>query len=310
MGRILETLRHPQGRPNGTLPRTEVYTSVDGPDIGPSVPETISFIEVGPQRSMEASADVLATLSMPKSSQHQSAPSSQPASPEMAENTSPGIATEPAILRPSRLAPELISYHQPRHQLSQQYDQLLRSLLVSAPSPKTKVLLFSGARPGCGTTTVLLNLGITAALHHHLRVVVVDGNQRRPNLAKFLELREAVGLRDVLTGGVSLDQAIQETDQPNLFALSAGAPGAASGMRYVAETLRSLLRQLRKRFDLVLVDGPRWDGQPDVVLLGSACDGVYLVVSESEVESPQVDELYQSIPEQGAVLAGCILAGC
>ncbi len=73
--------------------------------------------------------------------------------------------------------------------------------------------------------------------------------------------------------------------------------------------MRSLLRRLRQQFDLVLVDGPRWDGQQDVVLLGTACDAVYLVVAEGEAESSQVGDLYVAIPAQGARLAGCILAG-
>jgi receptor protein-tyrosine kinase len=132
-------------------------------------------------------------------------------------------------------------------------------------------------------------------------------------VAARLGLAETGGLREVLRGGLTLEKALRETDQANLFALTAGQISAGNqptvGVRLVSETVRSLLRQLRQRFDLVLVDGPRWDGQSEVVLLGSAADAVYLVVSEDEVESAQVDELYQSIPQQGGRLAGCILAG-
>jgi Mrp family chromosome partitioning ATPase len=71
--------------------------------------------------------------------------------------------------------------------------------------------------------------------------------------------------------------------------------------------MRSLVRDLRQRFDLLLVDGPRWDGRPEVVAAGAACDAVYVVMPETEAESPQLDHLFQVIPEQGARLAGCIL---
>ena len=106
---------------------------------------------------------------------------------------------------------------------------------------------------------------------------------------------------------------MQPTEQANLFALTAGSPtpnslrDAGSGMRFVAETMRSLLRQLRQRFPLVFVDGPRWDGRPEALVLAAACDAVYLVVPEQEAEMPQTDALLQLIPKQGARLAGCIL---
>jgi Mrp family chromosome partitioning ATPase len=116
-----------------------------------------------------------------------------------------------------------------------------------------------------------------------------------------------------------VETALQETDQINLWALPAGqaeplpagrtAAVPEAGPRFLAETLRSVFCQLRQRFDLILVDCPRWDCQADVVLLGTACDSVYLVVPEDERESPQVGELFQLIPEQGGHLAGCIVAG-
>ncbi len=53
-------------------------------------------------------------------------------------------------------------------------------------------------------------------------------------------------------------------------------------------------------FDLVAVDGPRWDGRPDIVAIGVACDAVYVATPETEAEMPQVDQLIQVISEQGA----------
>ena len=78
-------------------------------------------------------------------------------------------------------------------------------------------------------------------------------------------------------------------------------------MHFVAETLPSLLRQLRQRHSLVLVDGPRWDGNAEVSALSAACDAVFLVAPESEAETPHTDALLKLIAEQGQHLAGCIL---
>jgi len=58
---------------------------------------------------------------------------------------------------------------------------------------------------------------------------------------------------------------------------------------------------------MVLVDGPRWDGRPEVVALGCACDAVCLCMPEAEQHRPETTDLLQIIPEQGAILCGCVL---
>jgi Mrp family chromosome partitioning ATPase len=136
----------------------------------------------------------------------------------------------------------------------------------------------------------------------------VDANLRRPGIAPKLLLAESPGLHDVLAGTSPLAAAIQETEAINLFALTTGSAGADMGLRIVAATMRSLVRELRRRFQLVLIDGPRWDGRPEVVAAGVVCDSIYVVTPEAEAESPHVDQLLQVIPEQGGRLGGCVLS--
>ena len=204
-------------------------------------------------------------------------------------------------------APELIAYHQPHHSLSGQYRVLVDGLLAALPAEQARVLLFSASAAGVGTTTVLLNAAITLARQTERRVAVVDAHLRRPALAGRLGLAEKPGLREVLGGQLKLENALRTTGVANLSLLAAGDAEAASSVRLAGEGMRGVLRQLRERFDLVLVDGPRWDGRPEVVALGCACDAVYLCLPESEQDKPETVELLQVIPEQGAALCGCVL---
>jgi Mrp family chromosome partitioning ATPase len=205
-----------------------------------------------------------------------------------------------------------VTFHAPEQPAAEQYRGLLAALL---PLPGVRggergpVLLFTACRSGAGATTIVLNVALTAAHQGRRRVVVVDGNLRRPAVARRLGLPAVPGVREVLAGTAGLDRALQPTEQDNLLALTAGLAASGPGTRFVAETTRSLLRQLRQRADLVLIDGPCWDGGPEVSALGPAADAVFLVVPEQEAEGPEADALLQAIPEQGARLAGCVLAG-
>jgi Mrp family chromosome partitioning ATPase len=203
-------------------------------------------------------------------------------------------------------AAELVAYHQPHHAISGQYRAVVAGLLGVLPAEQAHVLLFTSAVAAAGTTTVLLNTAITLARQGG-RVVVVDAHLRRPAVAERLGVPEAPGLRDVLANRLPLADAVRGSGLPNLSVLAAGHSAAASPVRLAGEGMRSVLRQLREQFDLVLVDGPRWDGRPEVVALGCACDAVYLCLPEAEQAAPEITELIQIIPEQGAALCGCVL---
>jgi Mrp family chromosome partitioning ATPase len=265
--------------------------------------EEIPFIEVGPRKSMEASPSVLAyrhDVAVPSLLLRAGTKSDE-------EPRCVQFRAVPYQAKRSSLAPELVAYHAPNQPAAQQYSDVLDSVLkASAASARPSALLFTSVSLGSGATTALLNAAITAASQLRQRVIVVDANFRRPAVAERLGLSSTPGLREVMAGAVALDEAIQATEQANLFALATGVR-TASGVRFVAETLRSLLRQLCQRYPLVFVDGPQWDCKPDVTALGAACDAVFLVVPESEAETPQIDALVQLIPTQGARLAGCIL---
>jgi Mrp family chromosome partitioning ATPase len=287
------------------------------PDQPPSEEAEVPFIEVGPKRVVvEASPSVLASIEAAR----QAAAPAQPAPVAPSTSLRPAAPAAPAkvVFRPlperppatrSVLAPELVAYHAAGQPASAPYGDLLDAILArrpAAPGLEYKALLFTASVSGAGTTTALLNVAISAA-RRGSRVLVIDANLRRPAAAERLALPDAPGLREVLAGALPVERALQHTAQEGLLALAAGGPAGVSGAAPGVETFRSLLRGLRQRFDLVLVDGPRWDGCADVAVLAAACDAVYLVLPGPEGEAPGVDELLRVIPEQGARLAGCIV---
>jgi Mrp family chromosome partitioning ATPase len=138
-------------------------------------------------------------------------------------------------------------------------------------------------------------------------VIVVDAHPRRPAVAERLGLPAAPGLAEVLAGTLSLQRAVQETGLTNLRALTAGQPRPAGSTRLAGEAMRAVLRHLRQRYDLVLVDGPVWDGRPDVLTLGSASDALYVVLRQSDAGTPVADDLVEVIPQYGCPLRGCVL---
>ena len=302
MARIREKLRHG----GSSAPFAPTIATLDGEfvetETAEETPEPMPFIEVGPRRYFEASADVLAATPPP----------SALSGPHNA------LLRTPTPAAPKRgLAPELVAYHAPGQPSSARYSELLVSLLeagrVRAGVP-CRTLLLTAARAEIGTTTVLLNLAISAA-RRGLRVVVVDANLRRPAIAERLALPTSPGLTDVLAGEVALEDALQATAQDNLAMLAAGSPTALLADE---ASLRDIVLALATEFDLVLIDGPRiehplpaagraWDSRA-ASLLGTACQAMYLVVPTAETESVAMMELTAGLAARALPLAGCIVA--
>lgn len=299
MGRMLETLR--QGK-TGAAPASEEKPVAPLRAVPPEpaqdndFDETVPYIEVGgPRKVIDASPDVLAvavpayrgpTPVIAPMPMVEVKPTPPPERPAPSTDGGPWTVQFRPLSRealPSsrvmrRLSPELIAHHQPDHAVAQQYRTLLNSLLVQCPSGFGQVLLFTSPAPWGGTTTVLLNLAITAARHEGRRVAVVDANQRRPALADRLGLGPAPGLREVLGGSVPLAQAMQETAQKNLWALPAGR--TSNDSRLPLDWLMPTLRQLRQQFELVFVDAASWNEGSEVSALAATCDSVYMVMQE------------------------------
>jgi Mrp family chromosome partitioning ATPase len=338
MGRMLEAMKlvNPRHRPSadGVSAPTPLWprpqpagTPAEPVSIAPSEEEAegsesekkdeLPFIEVGgPRAAIDASPQVLAARASRAGKAPAAAtgprlrtvvlPTQADAPMRIMSVVFRPFAVEPCPAEPAarRFAPELIAYHRSEHPVSEQYRALAEGIAGQLPTGRPQVVLFTALTPEADATTVLLNTAITFARQGQLRVVAMDANLRRPALARRFGLPDAPGLRDVVAGSRTLAEALQETGQPNLSALTAGDGGQP---RLLADALRPVLRQLRERFDLVLLDAPCWDGRPEIVALGSVCDLTYLVLPEAEADTPDTEAWLRTLPQQGAHLRGSIV---
>src|SRR5436305_1340879 len=119
-----------------------------------------------------------------------------------------------------------------------------------------------------GKSTTLANLGIALALAGR-HVVVVDLDLRGPSLAALFGISAAPGLSDVAAAGTPIAGAligistrrgssttVARTRPGRLEVLPAGTPVTDPGGLVGREGVRDLLRTLRQRADVVLVDTP------------------------------------------------------
>ncbi|MGI4755220.1 MAG: GumC family protein [Janthinobacterium lividum] len=165
--------------------------------------------------------------------------------------------------------------------VAESYRSTTLSLLLARPDKHSRTFVVSSPNAGEGKTTVTTNLGI-ALSKSKLRVVLVDGDMRKPRLHDVLSVDNSRGLRDLLRDGVSayegkMDLVCKPTAYENLSVIPAGSgKGSISDLLHSPE-LRILLDDLAERFDVVLVDSPPMLHIADARILAAQTSQVILV---------------------------------
>ena len=150
-----------------------------------------------------------------------------------------------------------------------------------------QVIVISSAWPGEGKTTVACNLAIMLAQSNR-RVLLIDGDLRRPRLHSIFQASDSLGLSDSLFTGAP--PRIQPTCTPRLSLLTSGSLSNVDGL--FTANLPILIRRLRADFDFILVDTPPLLQIPDARMIAQSSDAVILTV-DAKVSSRE--DLYSAV---------------
>jgi Mrp family chromosome partitioning ATPase len=193
-----------------------------------------------------------------------------------------------------------------------------------------RVILCVSADPGDGKSTLVGTLALALAEAGE-RLAVVEADFRRPVQGRMLNLGGPQGLADVLTGRLTVEEAIQEVSlvRPEAGVSSAQSPTGATatvvessgsvsvltGATMVANppallarpAMTGLLRTLVDEYDYVLIDAPPPLLVSDVMPLLGAVDGILIVARVGHTRETSAQRLLQllqrtpSVPILGVV---------
>ena len=173
--------------------------------------------------------------------------------------------------------PVLASSHVP-HDFGEAFRTLRTALISKYYGDGTKVMLVTSAQPLEGKTTTACNLAMALA-YGGARVLIIDGDMRRPGLHRPLRLTNDRGLSQVLIGQARVRDVIQRTVDPNLLAITAGRTPPNPSELLSSERMKTLLTNLSHGpFDWIIIDTPPVLAVTDAVILARNVDGVTFVV--------------------------------
>jgi len=142
------------------------------------------------------------------------------------------------------------------------------------------------------------------------KVVLVDGDLRKPQLHTILGESPEAGL-DVLLeeaeNTVLQDGSLRETAIPNLRVILTQPVREGISRKLHSPRMRSLLQQLRRDFDVVIIDSPPMQDISDARVLGWLGDGVLLVFRAGKTTRQAAMAAHDCLTQDGIQVLGTIL---
>ncbi len=169
-----------------------------------------------------------------------------------------------------------------------------------------KVFVVTSALPGEGKTTTAVNLALTLA-QTGTQTLLMECDLRRPKALELLGLDNAVGLTTVLVGKVDLDDVIQVEGDSGLHLLGSGAVPPNPAELLQSNAMDELLKEVRDRYEYVIIDAPPLLPVTDAALLTAQSDGSLLVVRHGKTTKDQLEQAVDRLRQVDAEPIGVVM---
>ena len=204
---------------------------------------------------------------------------------------------------------ELASWHRKQSVIAESFRAALASVRFSETSGRWPLTLaVTSASPAEGKTMLSTTLAIVLA-ETGRRVLLIDGDMRRPRLHEIFRIPNATGFADLLRSsrdpGV-FSASLVKTEIPGLCVLPSGPDSASAANLLQSDRPAEVLRRMRQQFDAVVIDTPPLS-VADPRILGRLADGVVLVIRANQTLPEVAFAASRQLLDDGASVIGTIL---
>ena len=213
--------------------------------------------------------------------------------PHMSEKTTPGNRGRQVSLESHSLVAEA-------------YRTIRTAVYFGVPNGQAKTLLVTSPVPEEGKTTLTSNLAISMAQAGQ-RTLVLDADFRNPAQHEIFEVKNEVGLANVLAGKNGLDEAIRRTDLESLHILPCGPIPPNPSEMLNSQAFVDSLEELSRRYDHIIIDSPPVLPVTDARILGAICHVTLLVLRAEKSTRKAAEQACESLLGIGGKILGAVV---
>lgn len=187
------------------------------------------------------------------------------------------------------------------------FRQLRTNLQFVDATRPVRVVVVTSSMASEGKSSTAGNLAISFS-EYGQRVLLVDADLRRPRLSRLFGIEGAVGLTNVLIGQAVLDDVLQPWGLGGLTVLPSGTIPRNPSELLGSRSMSNLLADLRRRFDIIVVDTPPLLSVTDAAITARQADGAVVLVRYGKTTKHQLSSGLRSLQAVDARLLGTVFS--
>ncbi|MEE0883222.1 MAG: polysaccharide biosynthesis tyrosine autokinase [Bacteroidales bacterium] len=177
----------------------------------------------------------------------------------------------------------LVVFDKPRSQISETFRSLRTNIkyILGNETDEGKIILITSSLPNDGKSLISVNVASIFAISGK-KTLLIGYDLRKPSLHKIFGLNATHGLTSYMVGRYELDDVLQATEFNNFDVLVAGPVPPNPSELIDSDKNRALLKELKKRYDYIILDTPPVNLIADAQCLAKESD-INLFVVRSEL---------------------------
>ena len=209
------------------------------------------------------------------------------------------------------MSTDLIITVNPKSIFSEAIKTIRTNLAFSMIDKEMKTILLTSPQSGDGKSFITANLAVAYA-QEDKKVLVVDCDLRKGRQHEIFEVM------NVTSGGYSnlilnykddlkLDKYIVSTSNKNIDLLPTGPTPPNPVELLASESNQKLMKELRKHYDVILLDCPPVLGLSDTMIMTKYSDANLIVVSSRKTKVESLDKAKKVFEQAKANITGVII---
>lgn len=201
-----------------------------------------------------------------------------------------------------------------KFKVEEAYKSIRANIMFSIMKKGCKTVVVTSSVASEGKTTTTINLAITFAQAGQ-RVLLIDGDLRKPKIHHYFSVPNSPGLTDYLGSTVStarkdrvdLFSIVHPTEFENLSIICSGSIPPNPAEILGSEPMEDFLKDVSNDFDYIIVDTPPINIVSDALPIIRESDGVVLVVRYNQSTHPEVERAIAALEFIDAKILGFIV---
>ena len=189
--------------------------------------------------------------------------------------------------------------------VSEEYRKLRTNILSLQSNKDMKVINVISYSSNEENSRTTLSLGKVFALADK-KTLIIDADIRTPTIHKMLKIENKLGLTDILTEKVSLSDSLISYSN-NLDVITSGLVESNPADLLQSSNLKELVEELKKMYEVILIDSSAIENVTDGVIMSECCDGTLLVIACDKDDRKDLINVNEQLKQTNTNVIGIVM---